>query len=127
MSNATAEKTTKAKKDNKEETAPAGENAGTPAGEEAGRKGAKSMPTYYTQTEKGEKIPVDKLGRRDFPTTMEGRIAYCDYQILKYEYEKANIIAEQDPKVKAERRLEAILAEAEALRAEIAAANEAAK
>ena len=41
-----------------------------------------------------------KLAPKHFPSTMAGKVAYCEYQKAKWESKKAHIVAMSDPQKK---------------------------
>ena len=62
---------------------------------------------------------LNKLKRQDFPKSVAGQQAFCDYQIAKWEVKKGRIAERNDPKAKAKRKLEKYKKLIEALEAEI--------
>jgi len=55
-----------------------------------------------------------KLGRKDFPYSIAGNLAYCDFRIAYWQQKKQEILKKHDPQTKIQKkkeRLEAQLAE----------------
>ena len=67
---------------------------------------------------------LKKLRRTDFPKTKDGKIAFCDYQIARWEIKKVASAKTLDPMAKAKRRREKLLKRLAALDAEMAKAQE---
>lgn len=68
---------------------------------------------------KDEDGVLNKLKRADFPKSVAGQQAFCDYQIAKWEVKKSRIAERNDPKAKAKRKLEKYKKLIEALESEI--------
>lgn len=72
----------------------------------SGAQGAKvAKVPELTETEKGVEY-LRVLKRGDFPKTVEGKLAFCDYRILKIEAQKARIVERGDPQRKLKARIE---------------------
>ena len=61
-----------------------------------------------------------KLKGKDFPKSKEGKLAFCDYQIARWDDKKKDVEAKYDPKKKKLRKLEKLQAQLAKLEAEIA-------
>jgi uracil phosphoribosyltransferase len=67
---------------------------------------------------------LKKLRRADFPKSRIGKIAFCDYQIARWETKKANVDKATDPQAKAKKRRERLLKQLAALDEEMSKATE---
>jgi len=56
-----------------------------------------------------------------FPRTKDGRLAYCDYNIARWEARKVNVLKASDPLAKKRAKVEKIKATLLVLEAELAA------
>lgn len=65
-----------------------------------------------------------KLTRDEFPKSREGRIAYIDYQIAKLQDKREFLVAQDDPKMKAQKKMERLQRQLAQLEAELAAMDE---
>lgn len=65
-----------------------------------------------------------KLTRDEFPKSRDGRIAYIDYQIAKLVDKKEFLLAQDDPKMKAQKKMERLQRQLAHLEAELAAMDE---
>lgn len=61
-----------------------------------------------------------KLKGRMFPKTKDGKIAFCDYQIARWQSKKDSIAAKSDPATKAIRKIAALKAKLALLEEEAA-------
>lgn len=50
-------------------------------------------------------LVLTKLKGSDFPGTREGKLAYCDYQVLKWQDKKLSIAAKDDPVEKKRKKI----------------------
>lgn len=61
-----------------------------------------------------------KLRNRDFPGTKEGRMAFCDFQIARWEARKVRVTEQADPKQRKLKKIEKLKAMLLKLQAEVA-------
>jgi len=75
---------------------------------------AKTIPVF----QKDGKLVLSKLGSGDFPATKAGKMAYCDFQILKWQEKKAAIAAKDDPISKTQAKIDKLTKQLELLKKE---------
>lgn len=93
-----------------------------------------TQPTTQTQPKKTAKKEVveipefydeDKqlktLKQRDFPTTKDGRMSWCDYQIERWKIRKEEISKRMDPLAKKRKKRERLQEQLKKLEEELAA------
>ena len=66
----------------------------------------KKLPIPEIRDGEGE---MKKLKQSDFPTTREGRLSWCDYNIAKWTEKKTFEDGKSDPKAKAKKRREKLM------------------
>ena len=65
--------------------------------------GPKDVPAF-----RDNESNLFKLRRRDFPRNQEGRLAFCDYQVERWQDRKERLSKAADPNAKALKKLESM-------------------
>jgi uncharacterized protein YigA (DUF484 family) len=79
------------------------------------KKEVTEIPEFYDEDKQ-----LKTLKQRDFPTTKDGRMAWCDYQVERWKVRKEEISKRMDPLAKKKRKRERLQEQLKKLEEELA-------
>jgi len=77
-----------------------------------------NIPNFYTNGKDGQ---TKKLDRHDFPKTKEGKSAFCDYMVAKWNWRKVVLNTKADPNAKLEKKKAELQKKIDEINAKLAA------